>query len=160
MRTTSVVGRQRPVVSRAAAREVRRGATALAARARVERRGALSLNQVAVLGRVVARGPLTPGEVAAQLRTQPQSLTRTFAALEVAGYLHRAPDPSDGRQALLVATAEGRSALSAEMAPRDAWVRSAMQEVLTPAECGLLVAAAELLNRLAEVDADIAPVES
>ncbi len=60
MRTTS---RQLDTAAR-----VRRAATALAARTRVERLGELSLNQVAVLGRIVTHGPLTPGEVAAQLR--------------------------------------------------------------------------------------------
>ena len=103
MRTTS---QQLDVAAR-----VRRAATALAARTRVERLGALSLNQVAVLGRIVTHGPMTPGEVADQLRMLPQSLTRTFAALEAAGYVRRTPDPGDGRQSLLEATAAGRTAI-------------------------------------------------
>lgn len=142
-----------------AAREVRQGATALAARARAERRGTLSLNQVAVLGRISRHGPITPGEVADQLHMQPQSLTRTFAALEEAGYVRRTPDPADGRQSLLMATAAGRRALAAEMAPRDAWVRTAMDHVLTPSERELLVVAARLMSRLAEFDASVAEVE-
>ena len=53
----------------AEAAAVRRAATSLAARARVERRGDLTLTEVAALGRVAVDGPITPGEVAAQLRS-------------------------------------------------------------------------------------------
>ena len=79
-----------------------------ARRARAGRAGGeLSLNQTAVLGRIVTHGPMTPGEVAEQLRMLPQSLTRTFAALEAAGYVRRMPDPGDGRQSLLGSTPAG-----------------------------------------------------
>lgn len=132
---------------------------ALAARARAERAGALSLNQTAVLGRLARRGPMTAGEVATQLRAQPQSLTRTFAALEADGLMRRTPDPSDGRQALLGITAAGRRALKAELAPRDAWLDQAIKRVLTPAERDVLLVAAQLMERLADVDADVAVVE-
>jgi DNA-binding MarR family transcriptional regulator len=151
MRTTS---RQRDQ-----ARTIRRAATALAARARAERGGTLSLNQVAVLGRIVVHGPITPGEVAAQLRMLPQSLTRTFAALEAAGYVRRMSDPDDGRQALLIATADGRSAINAEMAPRDRWLSRAMAALLTEDERALLTRSAELMARLAEFESDVALAE-
>jgi DNA-binding MarR family transcriptional regulator len=138
---------------------LRRAATALAARARVERGGELSLNQTAVLGRIVTHGPMTPGEVAAQLRMLPQSLTRTFAALEAAGYVRRMPDPDDGRQALLLSTTEGRAAISAEMAPRDRWLARAMATVLTSDEQELFGRAAELMVRLADFESDVALAE-
>jgi DNA-binding MarR family transcriptional regulator len=142
------------------ARTVRRAATALAARARVERGGVLSLNQTAVLGRVITHGPITPGEVAAQLRMLPQSLTRTFAALEAAGYLRRMPDPGDGRQSLLVSTRAGRAAITAEMAPRDRWLARAMATVLDGAERDLLARAAEVMTRLAAFESDVAVPET
>jgi DNA-binding MarR family transcriptional regulator len=154
MRTTTNTGG-----THAAATAIRHGATSLAARARAERGGVLSLNQTAVLGRVATHGPITAGEVAAQLRMQPQALTRTFAALESAGLMRRTPDPADGRQALLGITAAGRRALKEEMAPRDAWLAQAIERVLTPAERDLLVVAARLMERLAEVDATIAATE-
>jgi DNA-binding MarR family transcriptional regulator len=138
---------------------VRRAATALAARARAERAGALSLNQVAVLGRVATHGPITPGEVAAQLRMMPQSLTRTFAALEGMAYLHRMADPDDGRQSLLAVTGEGRAALRAEMAPRDRWVARAMDAVLSDEEREVLLAAAELMERLVDFGGGVAAAE-
>ncbi len=138
---------------------VRRGSTALAARARVERLGTLSLNQVAVLGRIVTHGPLTPGEVAEQLQMLPQSLTRTFAALEAAGHVRRTPDPADGRASLLEASAAGRRAIRDEMRPRDAFVARAMAAVLTADERALLVDAAELMERVADFEAGVAAVE-
>jgi DNA-binding MarR family transcriptional regulator len=142
-----------------AARAIRRGATGFAARARAERRGVLTLNQTAVLGLLVKQETITPGEVAHRLRTQPQTLTRTFAALEEQGWMRRLPDPSDGRQSLLMITAAGREMLTDEMRPRDEWVATAIERELTAAERDLLVVAAGLLERLAEVDASVAPTE-
>jgi DNA-binding MarR family transcriptional regulator len=134
------------------ARLVRQAATALAARTRVERGGVLSLNQTAVLGRLATHGAMTPGEMAGQLRTQPQSLTRTFAALESFGHIRRTPDPTDGRQYLLTITPAGSKALREEMAPRDAWLAYAMATVLAPDERDLLLAASALLQRLADFE--------
>lgn len=114
---------------------------------------------MAVLGRVATQGPITPGEVAAQLRMMPQSLTRTFAALEEAKYVHRMPDPADGRQSLLQCTAAGRTALQSEMAPRDRWVARAMAEVLTATERQTLLEAATLMERLVEFGGGVAVVE-
>ncbi len=137
----------------AAATQIRRGATALAARARasstVDRRGALSPNQTAVLGQLHKGGEMTPGEVAARLGLQPQSLTRTLAALEDEGWLRRTPDPADGRQSLLGITATGRRVLGEEMAPRDRWLAGVLGAEVTPAEREVLVIAAQLMERIA-----------
>ena len=139
---------------------MRRAATSLAARARAERAGRLSLNQVAALGRIHVVGPITPGELAAQLGTLPQSLTRTVQALEAAGFIERTPDPSDRRAALLAATPAGRRALREEMAPRDRWTARAMRDVCTPTERRTLLAAAEIMQRLAAYGSGPAPVEA
>ena len=139
---------------------MRRAATALAARARVERAGELTLNQTAALGRIVTHGPLTPGEVAQQLNMLPQSLTRTLSALEAAGFVRRTPDPSDGRGSLLLATQAGRAALRAEMQPRDRWLARAMAAVLTEDERAELARAAELMIRLAAFESHVAMVET
>ncbi|MGX7678896.1 MarR family winged helix-turn-helix transcriptional regulator [Jatrophihabitans sp. DSM 45814] len=153
MRTNS--GLARGALSDAAL--VSRAATSLAARARAQRRGALSLNQVAVLGWLLRAGPMTPGEVASRLRLQPQSLTRTLNKLEEADLAQRNIDPSDGRQSLLTITASGRKSLRDEMRPRNQWLATAMSETLTEAERKSLVLAAGLMQRLAEVDASLAP---
>jgi DNA-binding MarR family transcriptional regulator len=130
---------------------VRRGVTALAARARSERRGTLTINAVAVLGLLAKAGVITPGEVANRLQAQPQSLTRTFAALERDGLTLRMSDPADGRQSLLALTEAGRSALRAEMRPRDEWLAGVLRTV-TAAELAALAAAAPILERLALID--------
>ena len=138
---------------------IRRAATALVARARVECVGALSLNQMAALGRIVTLGPITPGEVADQLRMLPQSLTRTFAALERSGLIRRMPDPEDGRQSLLAATRDGREALRAEMAPRDRWLARTMADALSADERRALVDAAALMQRVVAAGGGVAVIE-
>jgi DNA-binding MarR family transcriptional regulator len=144
----------------AAAARICRGTTSLAARARAERAGVLTLTETAVLGRLLKGGEMTPGELADRLRMQPQSLTRTLASLEAAGRLLRTPDPGDGRQFLLAVTAAGRQALSAEMRPRDLWLAGVIDRELSVAERDLLVVAATLLERLALVGGAAAPVEA
>jgi DNA-binding MarR family transcriptional regulator len=136
-----------------------RAATSLAARARVERAGELSLTQVAVLGRIATQGPVTPREVGDQLLMLPQSLSRPLGALERLGLVRRTPDPSDGRSALLEITEAGRTALRDEMVPRHAWVAEAMAAVCTDADRQTLQAAADLMRRMVEHGGGVAPVE-
>jgi DNA-binding MarR family transcriptional regulator len=139
----------------AAAARIRRGATTFAARARSERGGQLSLNETAVLGQLSKHDALTPGELSRRLRSRPQSLTRTFAGLESHGLVRRVVDPGDNRQSLLTITDAGSTALAEEMAPRDAWVAGAIARELSQAERDILVVAAGLLERLAEVDSGL-----
>ena len=136
-----------------------RAATALASRARAERAGALTLNQVAVLGRIAVQGPITPREIAGQMRMTPQSLTRPLAALESRGLVDRTADPGDGRAALLQITPQGRAALRAEMAPRTRWLAETVAAVCTEEERRTLVEAAAVMQRLAAVGGAVAPVE-
>lgn len=138
---------------------LRRAVTALASRARAERKGDLTLNQVAVLGRVLVDGPLTPGEIGAALGMAPQALTRPLAALEKQGHVVRMPDPTDGRGALIAATQAGRRAMRAEMEPRDRWVAAAVAAVCTEEEQELLRQAAEVMVRVAAHGSGVAPVE-
>lgn len=138
---------------------LRRSVTALASRARAERGGELSLGQVAVLGRVLLDGPLTPREIGVQLAMAPQSLTRPLAALEHRGLVRRTQDPSDGRGALIVATDAGRRAMREEMEPRDRWVAEAVAAVCTSEEQELLARASEVLLRVAAYGDRVVPVE-
>ncbi|BEP12874.1 MarR family transcriptional regulator [Acidothermaceae bacterium B102] len=142
-----------------AGREVRRGVTSLAARARSERPGTLTTTTVAALGQLARHGAMTAGEMAHRLRTSPQALTRTLAAALDHHFLERMPDPDDGRQALLTITAEGREALRQDMHPRDVWLAEVMAAELTEAERDLLVVASRLMLRLADVDASPGVVE-
>ncbi|RKN37983.1 MarR family winged helix-turn-helix transcriptional regulator [Streptomyces hoynatensis] len=134
----------------AAAAELRRGVSRLGRRLRAERRPeALSTNKISILGLLYARGPSTPGDLAAADRQRPQSLTRVFAQLERDGLITRAPDPGDRRQSVLALTAAGREAFAADMAQRDAWLASALA-VLNETEREVLRLAARLMDRLAE----------
>jgi DNA-binding MarR family transcriptional regulator len=132
-----------------AARRILTGTGLFAARARAERAGVISLGQTGVLRQLTKAGPITPGEVADRLVAQPQSLSRTFAALEEQGWIRRRPDPDDGRQSLLEITPAGSEVLAAEMRPREIWLAGALKQ-LTDAERDFLVVAAGLLERLSE----------
>ena len=139
-----------PSSTAAVAAELRRGVSRLGRRLRAERRPeALSANKISVLGLLYTRGPSTPGDLAAADRQRPQSLTRVFAQLEADGLITRAPDPADRRQSVLALTPAGREALAADMAQRDAWLTSALED-LNETEREVLRLAARLLDRLAE----------
>lgn len=131
---------------------VRRGVLSLGRRLRLERTAAsLTALELSVLGHLNRRGPLTPGDLAAAERVQPQSLTRTLTSLEASGYVVREPDSADRRRALLAIAESGLVALRAEMSQRDSWLAAAMGAHLTSTEIGLLQLAGELMERLADV---------
>ncbi|MGW0884000.1 MarR family winged helix-turn-helix transcriptional regulator [Streptomyces sp. NPDC002671] len=133
------------------AARLRRAVVRLNRRLRQERGdGSLSPNQLAVLGYLHRNGPATPGEVAAEERQRPQSLTRVFAELEAEGLIMREPGTADRRQSVLTLTGAGRAALEQDMAERDAWLAGALAS-LGVTERGVLELAAELLDQLAEL---------
>lgn len=138
-----------------AAREIVTGATVFASRTRSERAGVLTLTETSVLGQLFKHEAMTPGEVGRRLRMRKQALTRTFGQLEERRLLRRLDDPADGRQSILVITDAGRKALGAEMAPRRKWAAAAIEKELNDGERELLVKAAKLLGRLAEVDTEL-----
>ena len=135
-----------------AATAVRTGVTKLARRLRLERTGPREpLLHLAVLAHL-RRGPLTPGQVAALEKVQPQTLTRTLASLESEQLITREADPGDGRRSLLAITNRGLLALRNDMGERDAWLARTMAEHLTGTERELLRLAGDLFERLAEAE--------
>jgi DNA-binding MarR family transcriptional regulator len=132
---------------------VRQGVTRLGRRLRMERpdRGEPGI-QLSVLSLLLRRGPMTPGQIAAVERVQPQSLTRTFASLEAEQFVTRATHPEDARRSVLAITEEGRRTLRRDVRQCDSWLARAMAEHLTDTERGLLRLAGGLLERLAEID--------
>ena len=130
--------------------QVRRGATRLARRMRLERPAdSIPLARVAVLGHLRRWGAATPGELAAAEHLQPQSLTRVIADLEAEGMLTRRRDERDGRQRVLEITELGTLALAQDMDARDAWLERAIeQEGLTETEQQVLYLAGALMDRL------------
>lgn len=129
--------------------QVRRGASRLARRLRLERPAdSMSSTKIAVLAHLRRWGPTTPGELAAAERMQPQSLTRIIADLEAAELLTRRRDERDRRQYVLEITEAGRLALARDMEPRDEWLAVAMAEELTETERQVLYLAGVLMDRL------------
>jgi DNA-binding MarR family transcriptional regulator len=136
-----------PIVEAAAVRE---GVQRLSRRLQGERSpSGLSLTKTSLLGHLVRRGDLSPGELAAADRLQPQSVTRVLAEMEHDGLVQRYEDPADKRIHRLRVTVTGRAALSADMRQRDAWLATAMAD-LTDQERATLVEAADILARLGE----------
>lgn len=130
---------------------VRRSVMSLGRRLKLERPadGRTSL-ELSALGHLHQRGPMTPGEIAAAERVQPQTLTRTLTSLEADGLISKAAHPRDGRMILLELTEAGLAALRRDMAARDSWLAQAMAARLTATELELLRLAAGLLERVAD----------
>jgi DNA-binding MarR family transcriptional regulator len=132
---------------------VRRGTHQLARRLRLERpEHGESLLQLSVLGHLYRRGPMTPGELAAAERIQPQSLTRTLASLSRDQLIARRPDDDDRRRSRLSISEAGERALLQDIRQRDSWLALAMAQELTCTERELLRLAAQLMGRLAETE--------
>ena len=127
-----------------------RGILRLSRRLRSTRAGAaLSASKLLVLGLLQEDSAATAAHLAAELRIQPQSLTRLLAGLRADGLISRRPDPADGRQSLIELTPAGAEALAADMLDRRRRLAGAMLRVLTPAEREVLRIAAGLMDRLA-----------
>jgi DNA-binding MarR family transcriptional regulator len=122
----------------------------LTRRLRSERdpRNELSIGQLSVLGVLFRDGARSIGELAAQERVQPPSMTRTVNCLEEAGYVVRRAHESDRRQVVIELAAKGIATLEADRRRRDAWLAQRLRE-LTPEERSVLRKAAPILERLA-----------
>ena len=107
----------------------------------------MTLTHLAALSTLHAKGPMTPGELAAHERVQPPSMTRVVCALEERGFVLRTPHPTDGRQVIVSLTPAAEEFLLAEIRMREAWLSQRLAE-LTPEERDILKAASEVIGRL------------
>jgi len=107
----------------------------------------MTLTHLAALSTLHAKGPMTPGELAAHERVQPPSMTRVVCALEERGFVLRTPHPTDGRQVIVSLTPAAEELLLAEIRMREAWLSQRLAE-LTPEERDILKAASEVIGRL------------
>ncbi len=146
--TTQTVVRRTDTASVASA--LRLSVMRMARRLRAERSEGnyLSATQLAAIATLDRHGPLTPGELAAHEKVQPPSITRTIAALELAGLVARTPHPTDRRQAFVAISDAGSRLLAEDRRQRDVWLAQRLRD-LTPDEVRTLKAAAVLLERLA-----------
>jgi DNA-binding MarR family transcriptional regulator len=90
---------------------------------------------------------MTPSELAGHEKVQPPSMTRIIAKLDEHGYVARTPDPTDGRQVVVSATAEGRALLADDRRRKDRWLSQRLT-TLTVAERAALAGALPVLEKL------------
>jgi len=112
--------------------------------------GALAPAKWSVLAQLHRLGPLAPSELARHERVRLQTLTRLLAEIETAGLIARDVDKADGRRRVLSLSRAGHALLAAEVHRREASLRLALQERLTPAERGALLDACALLDRIGD----------
>ncbi|HUC66521.1 MAG TPA: MarR family transcriptional regulator [Stellaceae bacterium] len=110
--------------------------------------GDLTPSQVSVLLRLEKDGAATASSLARAEGMRPQSMAAVVAALETAGLVSGAPDPTDGRQTLLSLTDACRTWVQEGRAARQDWLSRTIAARLTPEEQDHLAAAVELLARL------------
>src|SRR3712207_768276 len=79
----------------------------------------VTLTHLAALSTLKRNGPMSPGELAAQERVQPPSMTRVVVALEGMGLVTRTPHPTDGRQVVIDLTPAAEELLGAEAQARE-----------------------------------------
>lgn len=94
--------------------------------------GELTPTSASALATVERHGPLTPSELAEIERVKRPTATRTLSHLHEAGLIDRAPDPADGRSALLSISAAGRERLRKLRGRKNAYLARRMRDL--PAE--------------------------
>ncbi len=112
--------------------------------------GDLTPSQVSVLLRLEKEGPATTSSLARAEGMRPQSMATVVAALESAGLVSGAPDPTDGRRVLLSLTDTCRQWVREGRAARQDWLSRRLQARLSADELEVLATAAGLLNRLVD----------
>jgi DNA-binding MarR family transcriptional regulator len=108
----------------------------------------LSPTQIATLATLERHGPMTLGELAAQERVQPPSMTRVVMHLGELGLVTRNAHPTDGRQVIASVTDAGRELLESDRRRRDEWLAERLVE-LEPDEIAVLERAAVILDKIA-----------
>jgi DNA-binding MarR family transcriptional regulator len=112
--------------------------------------GDLTPSQISVLLRLERDGPGTASNLARAEGMRPQSIAPVIAALESAGLVSGAPDPTDGRQTLLSLTDACRTWVAEGRAARQDWLTRTLQARLSPEEQDKLAEAVALLKRLVD----------
>jgi DNA-binding MarR family transcriptional regulator len=111
--------------------------------------GELTPTSAAALVTVERCGPLTPSELAEIERVKRPTATRTLRVLSEAGLVERAPDPEDGRSALVSITAAGRERLRRMRRRKNAYLARRMRD-LPAGDIETLERAAEILEGILE----------
>jgi DNA-binding MarR family transcriptional regulator len=116
----------------------------------VQADGELTLPESSALTRLDRGGPATPSALARLEQISPQSMGATLSALEARGLVERRPDPGDGRRVVVSLSETGRQALRNKRNARVEQLARALSSGFTHSELQQLMAAAPLLERLAQ----------
>src|SRR6185437_11831368 len=116
----------------------------------VQADGELTLPESSALTRLDRGGPATPSALARLEQISPQSMGATLSTLEARGMVERRPDPEDGRQAVISLTEAGLQALRNRRNARTEQLARALSAGFTRPELEQLIAAAPLIERLAQ----------
>jgi DNA-binding MarR family transcriptional regulator len=112
----------------------------------------LNGSQAAVLTRLHKEGSSSASVLASAEAVSHQAIGAILAVLEKRGFIHRSPDPTDGRRQLISLTAAGVAQAENTTSAREEWLARALQDRLTEDERRVVRHAMALLNRLAESD--------
>lgn len=112
--------------------------------------GELTLPETSALVRLDRGGPTTVTALAKLEQISPQSMGATLSALEARGLVERRPDPTDGRRAVISATESGLRVLQSRRNARTEQLVQALSTRFTRSELRQLMAAAPLIERLAQ----------
>jgi DNA-binding MarR family transcriptional regulator len=113
-------------------------------------KGELTLPETSALARLDRGGPTTVTALAKLEQISPQSMGATLGALEARGLVERRPDPNDGRRAVISATESGLQVLQNRRNARTEQLALALSTGFTRSELKRLMAAAPLIERLAQ----------
>lgn len=119
----------------------------LGRRLRQEAVGDITASQLSALATVERRGPLSLGELAEMERIAPPSTTRIAARLEERGLVVRTVDVADRRVARLAISESGQDLLNQTSTRRDAYLARRLH-AFTAGERDILIRALPLLERL------------
>jgi DNA-binding MarR family transcriptional regulator len=112
--------------------------------------GELTLPETSALARLDRGGPSTAAGLARLEQISPQSMGTTLGALEARGLVERRPDPDDARQFVLSITEAGMQMLRNRRNARNEQLVRALSNGFTRSELEQLLAAAPLIERLAQ----------
>lgn len=112
----------------------------------------ITVSQVAMMRRLIERGPMTASQLAATEHVSQQAISQRLELLAPTGYLVLAPDEADRRRKLVSVTEKGRAFLESLAAGDEEWLSRAIASAVGEEELPALANAVELLERIASVD--------
>lgn len=127
----------------------------LRARIRTESGGpgeGITVSQVAMMRRLVERGPMSASDLAASEHVSQQAVAQRIEMLRPMDVLVLSPDPNDRRRKLVSLTPKGRDLLARLSESEEEWLARAISGSVGTEELLALSSAIQLLDRIASCD--------